>query len=177
MFVCCFGAALPCDWQLCQAARRCDYSISPFCPFFCHHHQSSPNHPSTWLGELAKNRVIENPSSPLVRIVDDENIKYQYRPNTQYTCVWSDLACAFFISSFGHLDDYEGGVFDLPLDEGGIFTSLPEKSSGRWPWGSSKTTGEGGARPGWKEIHFLKRNTSQELRMLSRSLSDCQSTI
>ena len=40
MFVCCCGGALPCDWQLCQTARRCDYSISPFCPFFCHHHQS-----------------------------------------------------------------------------------------------------------------------------------------
>ena len=134
MFVCCCGGAPPCDWQLCQAARRCDYSISPFCPFFanhhqsyhwiiaqfctykaeawqallvlplymldfsiahlkhdysispfcpffCHHHQSSPNHPSlivsTWRGELAKNRVIENPSSPLVRIMDDEDVKYQ----------------------------------------------------------------------------------------------------
>ena len=53
------------------------------------------------------------------------------RPNTQYKCVRSDLGCAFFIGSFGHLDDYEGGVFDLPLDEGGIFTSLPVKSSGR----------------------------------------------
>ena len=55
------------------------------------------------------------------------------RPNTQYTCVRSDLGCAFFIGSFGHLDDYEGGVFELPLDdyEGGIFTSLPVKSSGR----------------------------------------------
>ena len=40
MFVCCCGGALPCDWQLCQAARRCDYSISPFCHFFCNHHQS-----------------------------------------------------------------------------------------------------------------------------------------
>ena len=40
MFVCCCGGAPPCDWQLCQAARRCDYSISPFCPFFCNHHQS-----------------------------------------------------------------------------------------------------------------------------------------
>ena len=40
MFVCCCGGAPPCDWQLCQAARRCDYSISPFCPFFANHHQS-----------------------------------------------------------------------------------------------------------------------------------------
>ena len=50
------------------------------------------------------------------------------RPNTQYTCVRSDLGCGFFIGSFGHLDDYEGGDFDLPsnikhLDdyEGGVF--------------------------------------------------------
>ena len=35
-----------------KAHLRPDYSISPFCPFFCHHHQSSPNHPSLTLSPL-----------------------------------------------------------------------------------------------------------------------------
>ena len=130
-----------------------------FCPFFCHHHQSSPNHPSLTLSPLG---LVNWPKTGLLKThqalwSDSWRMRMS---NIIIMCahVWGKIRHVFsFVGSFKHLDDYEGGVFDLHLDdyEGGIFTSLPVKSSGRWPWGSSKTTGEGGARPRWKEIQFF----------------------